>query len=240
MDQGGVTSWGSAETHPEINGMVGGRNPEIKHAGPERGERGERHALLKIILVGHHAALGTAARARGINDAGGVLAATRNESRLAGAAELLPTLRSGKIGAGWRFGDEDGLQLMFAKRGRLRKEPPDMELRDQDARLRVREQLQLFLGRELVIERNENAAAIKDRIRGNQPLGLIGHDDGGAALNREAGILQRASQGERSVFELAIVEPCLLLVAVGFGEARFVGPAVDGVSTGRAEAVILC
>src|SRR5216684_6693012 len=86
------------------------------------------------------------------SDLGGVFAAARNESRLAGAAELLPALRSGKIGAGWCFGDEDGLQFMFAKRGRLGKEPPDRELRDEDARFRVREQLQLFLGSELVIE----------------------------------------------------------------------------------------
>src|SRR5260370_18433832 len=116
MDQGGVTSWGSAETHPEINGMVGGRNPEIKHAGPERVERGERHALLKIILVGHHAALGTAAGARGINDAGGGFAATRNESRLPRAAELPPSLRSRKNRAGRRLGDQPGFHFWFPKR----------------------------------------------------------------------------------------------------------------------------
>src|SRR6266852_9614553 len=117
MNHGSATSERSDKTHHEINGMVGGKNAEITHPGPERVERGERHALLKIILAGHHTALGTAAGARGINDAGGVFAAARNESRLAGAAEFLPAARSGKIGIGRRFGDEDGLQLMFAKRG---------------------------------------------------------------------------------------------------------------------------
>jgi hypothetical protein len=33
---------------------------------------------------------------------------------------------------------------------------------------------------EFVIERNEHATGIENGERGNQPLGLVGHDDAGA------------------------------------------------------------
>ena len=42
------------------------------------------------------------------------------------------------------------------------------------------EELKLFGCGEFVIERHEDAAAEKNSAGGNQPLGLIGHDDGGA------------------------------------------------------------
>ncbi len=55
------------------------------------------------------------------------------------------------------------------------------------------EQLPLFFRGEFVVERDKNAAAIENCVGGNQPLGLIGHDDGGAVVGFEASVLQGLS-----------------------------------------------
>ena len=98
---------------------------------------------------------------------------------------------------------------------------------DEKFRLRVREQLNLLVRGELVIHRNENAAAEENRVRGNQPLRLIGHDDRRARAVREAGVLQRARQRQRRFLELAIRETGVFAVAIRFDQAEFVRPAVE-------------
>ena len=52
------------------------------------------------------AALRTSAGAGRVDDAGGILAFTRNKNRLACVAEFLPSLGAGEIGTGRSFRDE--------------------------------------------------------------------------------------------------------------------------------------
>ncbi len=57
--------------------------------------------------------------------------------------------------------------------------------------------------RELAVKRDQNAACEENCIGGNQPLRLIRHDNRGARAALQAGILQRASEGQRGFLELA-------------------------------------
>ena len=68
----------------------------------------------------------------------------------------------------------------------------------------MRQQLQMFGWRQFVIERHQHAAAVKNGVRGNQPLRLIGHDDRGAVAGIELGILQRARQRLGNIFEVGV------------------------------------
>src|SRR5712675_2431820 len=97
------------------------------------------------------------------------------------ASKFFPALGASEIGVGRRFGDEDGLNVKSSGTARSgAKLSPDGVLGDQDSCARVLQKLPLFGGREFVIERNEDAARIKNGEGGDQPLGLIGHDDAGA------------------------------------------------------------
>ena len=82
--------------------------------------------------------------------------------------------------------------------------------------MRMRKKRELLLRRQFVIEGNQHAAHMENRVRGNQPLRLIRHDDGGAVAGAESALLQRSSERQRGFFELAIGEAILLALAVGF------------------------
>ncbi len=105
--------------------------------------------------------------------------------------------------------------------------------------LRMGEELQLFSGREFVIERDQDAAAEENRVGGDQPFGLIGHDDGGACAVSQSGILQRARQGQRLFFELAIGEARVFAIAIGFDQADFIWPAIERGAQRFAERIVL-
>ena len=83
------------------------------------------------------------------------------------------------------------------------------------------QQLPLLFRLQFVIERNHRGAAIEQRVGGDQPLGLIRHDDGDAVSCRDAQILQAFGQGKRAVLEIAIGEAQLFFAAVGFDQADF-------------------
>src|SRR6267143_1607398 len=85
----------SEKTNHEIDGMVCWKDTEVAHARPERINRCERDALLQIVFVRHHAALGAAACPGGVDNARRVLAFARDEDRLARSAKLFPPLRAG-------------------------------------------------------------------------------------------------------------------------------------------------
>src|SRR5215468_4644269 len=93
------------KTDHEIDRMICRKNTEIAHARPKRVERSESDALLKIILVRHHAAFGAATGSGGIDDACNVFSLARNENWFRYAAKFFPSLSAGKIGVCWGFGD---------------------------------------------------------------------------------------------------------------------------------------
>ena len=100
-------------------------------------------------------------------------------------AKFFPALRAREIGAGGRFRDQNDARSQIPGIPRLRDRAPQVVFDDEEFRLRVREKLQMLGGREFVIERNQDAAAEENRVGGNQPFRLIGHDDRGARAVRE-------------------------------------------------------
>src|SRR5258706_5610140 len=187
MNYSGTADEGPEETDHKINRVIRGKDAEIAKTGSEGVDRSERDALLEIILVGHHTAFWAATSAGGIDNGGHVAALTRNESRFPGAAKFFPANCTGKINIWWCFGDEDGFEIccggMQWRDGEL---PPDWIFGDENTRPRMQEQLPLFFGEKFVVEWDQDAAAVEDGVSGNQPLGLISHDDGGVVARVEA------------------------------------------------------
>src|SRR5690242_17349852 len=91
------------------------------------------------------------------------------------------------------------------------------------------EELPLLFRGEFVIERDEHAAAIENRAGGNQPLGLIGHDDGCAVVGLEACVLQSLGQKLCALFEIAISEALFLAASIRFDEANLRSKLVERV-----------
>src|SRR5215472_224118 len=97
MYDGRATGKRPEKSHHKVDGVVRGQNTEIANSRPKRIERSQRDALLQVIFVGHHAALGAAAGSGRIHDAGGFLTLARNQSWLSLATKFLPTLRACQI-----------------------------------------------------------------------------------------------------------------------------------------------
>ena len=114
-----------------------------------------------------------------------------------------------------------------------------MILNDQKFGLTVLQQLQMLGGSEFVVERHQYAAAIENRIRGNQPLRLIGHDDRGAIPGLEPGILQRTSQRQSNLFEIRVGKPSFFSIPVRLDQANFVWPTVQRIPQRSTEAAVL-
>ena len=68
----------------------------------------------------------------------------------------------------------------------------------------------MFGSAELVVEGNQNSAAVKNRIGRDQPLRLVGHDDRGAVIGLEIGVLQGTCQRRRDLSEVRVGETSLL------------------------------
>src|SRR6266436_10387796 len=81
--------------------------------------------------------------------------------------------------------------------------------------------LPLLVRRQFVIERHQDAARRENRVGGEQPLGLIRHDDAGASASGESTILQGFRKRMRALFEIAIGQALFLSLAVGFDQAHF-------------------
>jgi hypothetical protein len=93
---------------------------------------------------------------------------------------------------------------------------PDVKLHDEKLRLAVCQQLQVFCGSEFVVQRHQHATAIKNRIGGDQPLRLVGHDDGSAVADLKFSILKSAGKGMGHFLEVRIGHADFFPVAVGF------------------------
>src|SRR6267378_1398037 len=213
----------SEKTNHEIDGMVCWKDTEVAHARPERINRCERDALLQIIFVRHHAALGAAACPGGVDNARGVLAFARDEYRLVFSAKIFPAPRAGEIGICRCFRHQHGSHVRRGSASSRGAElAPDRIFRDQQGSVRMLEQLPLFVRREFVIQGNKNAASKKNGIRRNQPLRLIRHDDAGASACGEAAFLQSSRKGMRAFLEVAISQALFLALAVRFDQAHLV------------------
>src|SRR5579863_8841575 len=111
-----------------------------------------------------------------------------------------------------------------------------MVLNDQKTGLAVLKQLKMLDGAEFVIEGHQHTAAIENRIRGNQPLRLVGHDDRRAIAGFELSVLQSASQGQSDLFEIGVGESGLLSIPVRLDEAKFIRPTVQRIPQRSTEA----
>jgi hypothetical protein len=103
----------------------------------------------------------------------------------------------------------------------------------------MRQQLQMLFGGELVIERHEHAATIKNGVGRNQPLRLIGHDDRGAIAGGEASLFEAGGEWQRDLLKLGVGQPRAFAIAIGFDQADFFGPAIERGAQGFAQAGIL-
>src|SRR2546425_9539628 len=126
------------EAHHKINGVIRWQNTEVTPSRPEGIPRGQSLALLQVILVREHASLGPPTRARGINDAGGILALPWNKPRIALEAKFFPAVCARKVSAQRRLSDQNqGLEILEI-RG-LHHRVPEVVLSDQKPRLAVRQ-----------------------------------------------------------------------------------------------------
>ena len=91
------------------------------------------------------------------------------------------------------------------------------------------QQLPLLIRREFVIERHQHAAGIKYRVRPDQPLGLIGHDDRGAIARSKSRILQRLRDRHGAISKFPVRQPEIFALSVRLDEAGFIGKHLYGV-----------
>src|SRR5947209_2054750 len=101
------------------------------------------------------------------------------------------------------------------------------------------QQLEMLCRSEFVIERNQYSTAIKNRIRRNQPLRLVRHDDRSAISRIEIRILEGARQWQCNLFEIRVGEPDLFAIAIRLDQAYFSGEAVECITQRRAQTGIL-
>ena len=142
-----------------------------------------------------------------------------------------------RVGVWRRFGDQDRAQFMLAKVRRLRDGAPERIFDEEHARFRVRQQLQMLVGGELVIERHDHAAGKKNSVGGDQPLRLIRHDDRGAVAGGKARIFERRSQRLGGFAKLPVGQARTFALAVGLDQADFIRPAVQRIAQAPRQAI---
>src|SRR6266705_3628635 len=97
----------------------------------------------------------------------------------------------------------------------------------------------MLFGGQFVIERDKHSSDLKDRVRRNQPLRLISHDDGGTVSGTEFRVLKSTRQGRGSLLEVGISETSALAIAVRLDQASLIGPAIEGIAKRSAETCVL-
>src|SRR4029077_5022219 len=158
------------KSNHEVNRVIRRQNAEVSYAGPKWKERGESHALLEIIFVCQNAAFRPPSCPRGINNASRVFASSLNEARRASSAKILPPFRSVKFSAFRCFRREDHSRPQMVEAVRLRDGSPEMIFQHDNLSLRMCQELQLFIGSQFVIERNQHTAAKENCVSRNQPF----------------------------------------------------------------------
>ncbi len=218
----------------EINRVIGRNNAQVARAGPERKNRGHGSALFQIIFVGQHATLRPASRSRRIHDARIVFPRTSPEFRRVRDAIFFPAQRTPEVGVRRRFGNQNRAQLVFAKVFRLHHGAPVRIFYEQHLRCRMCQQLQMLVGGKFVIERHKHASGKENSVGGDQPLGLIGHDDCGALPGREARIFESRSHRLSGFAKLSVGHPRTFALAVSLNQADLIRPTLKRVAQGCA------
>jgi surfactin synthase thioesterase subunit len=90
----------------------------------------------------------------------------------------------------------------------------------------MREKLQVFTRRKFVIQWNQNATALQNRVGADQPLRLVGHDDGGVIAWEQLCILQSTGEWRSHLLEVGVCEARALAISVGFDQTGLIRPAV--------------
>ena len=180
----------------EIDRVVCGDDAQVSRARPERKNRRHRGALLEIIVVRQHAASWDGLPCRRNRRCRPCLLACAGEIRARVAprnsSQRTPPARSAFGGASVTTTVRS---LCSRNAGACVIARHSGYSTNNISRFRVRQQLKMFGGGKFVIERNKNAARKKYRVRRNQPLGLIGHDDRGAVPGGKARFFECGSQG---------------------------------------------
>ncbi len=210
--------------------MIRRQNAQVTHTGPEGIPGGEGAALLQIIFVGEDAALGASAGSRGIDDAGDIVLLAHDEVGSAFALEVFPAKRTRQLHAQRGFRHENDLGRNLVEVGRLHDRAPQVVFDDEHLGLGVGEQLQVLSRGQLVVERDQHAAAVEDRVGRDQPLRLIRHDDGGAVAGIVVGVLESAGQGQSDLFEIGIRQANFFAIALRFDQAYFGGKTVERIA----------
>src|SRR5215467_1857004 len=99
----------------------------------------------------------------------------------------------------------------------------------------MRKKLEVLGWAELVVERYQHAAAVEDGIGGNQPFGLIRHDDRGAIIGVEVGVFQCAGEGKGDFLEIGVGESEFFAISFGFDQTHFFREALESVTKSGAE-----
>src|SRR4029077_2787575 len=76
-------------------------------------------------------------------------------------------------------------------------------------------------------------------VGGDQPLGLVGHDDCRSITGLETGILQRPCQQKSTLLEIAVGEAFLLTLAVRFDQASLISEFVECIVQCSGDGLIL-
>src|SRR5207248_8471515 len=97
----------------------------------------------------------------------------------------------------------------------------------------------MLFGSEFVIKRNQHPSNLKDRVRRNQPLRLIGHDDCGTLSRIKFGVLKSTRQRGGSLLEVGIGETGALAIAIRLDQASLIRPAIEGIAERSAETCVL-
>ena len=102
--------------------------------------------------------------------------------------KFFPSIGTAQVGSGWSFCDEHDLGGEFWEILRLRDGTPQVVFNDKEARLGMRQELEVLGCGQFVIQRDEHATAEEDRISRNQPFRLIRHDNGGPVAGPEGSV----------------------------------------------------
>jgi hypothetical protein len=131
------------------------------------------------------------------------LRARGSEFRRARRAKFLPPQAAREIGVRRRLGDHDVRSLCSRNAGACVMARHSGYSTNSTSAFECARSCKMFGGGEFVIERNEHAAREKYGVRRNQPLGLIGHDDRGAAAGCKTEFFERGRQRLGSLAEIA-------------------------------------
>jgi len=94
-----------------------------------------------------------------------VFACAWNEYRLARCAKFFPAPRACKFGIGRSFGHKNGLDVRRCGSRGVAELPPDGVFGNQHRSARMFEELPLFIGRELIVKRNQHTPCKENGIR---------------------------------------------------------------------------